>query len=277
MSTYVIGDIQGCYDALVHLLRVIDFKPDQDRLWFVGDLVNRGPRSLDAVRFVKDLGDDAVVTLGNHDLHLLAIAYGHRDIHAKNDTMHDIVTAPDFDDICDWLRYRPLLHHDAELGYTMLHAGLPPQWDLARAQQCANEVEQVLRSDMIEGFLANMYGNKPNKWSNKLSGWDRLRFITNSFTRLRFCTAKGKQNFKYNQGIGTQPENLMPWFDVPGRKSADLKIIFGHWAALGHHLAPNIYALDSGCVWGGELTAMKVTAVPEYFQVGCDHPPFRQT
>ena len=274
MTTYAIGDIQGCFDALMKLLKEIRFNPDSDQLWFVGDLVNRGPKSLEAIRFVKELGDGAVVTLGNHDLHLLAIAYGHRDIHAKNDTMHDIVAAPDFDDICDWLRHRPLLHHDNDLGYTMVHAGLPPQWDLARATQCANEVQQVLRSDMIEGFLANMYGNKPSKWSNTLSSWDRLRFITNSFTRLRFCDAKGKQNFKYNQGPGTQPEHLMPWFAVPGRKNADLKIIFGHWAALGHYTAPNIYALDSGCVWGGKLTAMKVMPKPEYYQVSCNHSPF---
>ena len=274
MTTYAIGDVQGCFDALMRLLDVVAFNPDQDQLWFVGDLVNRGPKSLETIRFVRNLGDGAVVTLGNHDLHLLAIAYGHRDIHAKNDTMHDVVNAPDFEELCDWLRHRPLLHHDDDLGYTMVHAGLPPQWNLARAQQCANEIQQVLRSDMIDSFLANMYGNKPNKWSNTLTGWDRLRFITNSFTRLRFCDAKGKQNFKYNEGIGTQPGNLMPWFEVPKRKNAKLKIIFGHWAALGHHLAPNIHALDSGCVWGGKLTAMKVTPEPEYFQVSCNHSPF---
>jgi bis(5'-nucleosyl)-tetraphosphatase (symmetrical) len=269
MSVYAIGDIQGCYEPLLELLRVVRFKPDQDRLWFVGDLVNRGSKNADVLRFVKNLGDGAVTTLGNHDLHLLAVAYEHRDLHHKNDTFHDVVAADDFGDLVDWLRQQPLMHHDESLGYTMVHAGLPPQWNLARAQQCANEIQQVLRSDMIDSFLANMYGNKPNRWSETLTGWDRLRFITNSFTRLRFCDAKGKEDFKYNQGIGTQPDKLMPWFEVPGRLNEDMKIIFGHWAALGHYRQENIYALDSGCVWGGKLTAMKIADEPEFFQVNC--------
>ena len=269
MSTYAIGDIQGCYDQLTELLRLIEFKPDRDRLWFVGDLVNRGPKNLEVLRFVKNLGDGAITTLGNHDLHLLAVAYEHRDIHHKNDTFHDIVAASDYRELIDWLRQQPLLHHDETLGYTMVHAGLPPQWNLTRAQQCANEIQQVLRSDMIETFLANMYGNQPARWEETLSGWDRLRFITNSFTRLRFCDAEGTEDFKYNQAIGTQPEHLMPWFQVPGRMNEDLKIIFGHWAALGHYHGDNVFALDSGCVWGGQLTAMKIAEQPEYYQVGC--------
>lgn len=270
MTTYAIGDVQGCFDSMLELLKLIKFKPDHDQLWFVGDLVNRGSKNLEVLRFIRDLGDGAVTTLGNHDLHLLAVAFEHRDIHHKNDTFHDIVAAEDFEDLIDWLRHQPLLHHDEQSGYTMVHAGLPPQWNLARAQQCANEMQQVLRSDMLSSFLANMYGNKPNCWSETLSGWDRLRFITNSFTRIRFCDANGKLDFKYNQGPGTQAKHLMPWFEVPGRQNQDMKIIFGHWAALGHYLAKNIYALDSGCVWGGKLTAMKLSDEPEFYQVGCD-------
>lgn len=270
MSIYAIGDIQGCYEALRALLVKIDFNPNKDQLWFVGDLVNRGSNNIETLRFIKDLGDNAISILGNHDLHLLAVAYGHREINHGRDTFHDVVTAPDFDEIIEWLRQRPIMHHDTDTGFTMVHAGLPPQWDLARAQQCANEIQQVLRGDHIDSFLANMYGNKPNIWSDTLQGWDRLRYITNSFTRIRYCDAKGKQDFKNNLELGTQPEHLMPWFHLPDRKNSDLKIIFGHWASLGHHLEDNIYALDSGCVWGGELTAMRIGDTPEYFQVTCD-------
>lgn len=270
MSTYAIGDVQGCYRPLRDLLTKIQFNADHDQLWFVGDLVNRGPDSLKTLRFIRDLGDNAISILGNHDLHLLAVAYGHRDIHHRNDTFQDIVSAPDFDELIDWLRHRPMMHHDAISGYTMVHAGLPPQWNLARAQQCANELQQVLRGDMIDSFLANMYGNKPKRWKDTLKGWDRLRFITNSFTRIRYCDKDGREDFKNNLEIGTQPEHLMPWFQVPGRQSSDLKLIFGHWATLGHYLEENIYALDSGCVWGGRLTAMRVTDEPEFYSVKCE-------
>ncbi len=269
MAIYAIGDIQGCFDQLQHLLDVIEFNPSEDQLWFVGDLVNRGPKNVQTLRFVKDLGDNAISVLGNHDLHLLAIAYGHRKIHPEKDTYQDIVTAPDYEELINWLRHRPILHRDDNNGFTMVHAGLPPQWDLSRAQQCANEIQQVLRSDMIDSFLANMYGNEPNLWSDTLSGWDRLRFITNSFTRIRYCDKEGREDFINNRELGTQPEYLLPWFDLPNRQNKNLKIIFGHWAALGHHLQKNIFALDSGCVWGGKLTAMKVCDKPKYFQVGC--------
>lgn len=270
MSIYAIGDIQGCFEPLQNLLRKIRFNSDNDQLWFVGDLVNRGPHNLETLRFVKRLGENAITVLGNHDLHLLAIAYGHRKINDNKDTFHDVVIAPDFDKIVDWLRHQPLMHHDEDTGYTMLHAGLPPQWNLARAQQCANEVQQVLRSDLIDSFLANMYGNKPNLWSETLQGWDRLRYITNSFTRIRYCYKDGREDFKNNREIGTQPKNLTPWFQMPDRQSHDLKIIFGHWAALGHYLEDNIFALDSGCVWRGKLTAMRVDDTPEFFQVKCN-------
>lgn len=271
MAIYAIGDVQGCYDELQSLLDTIHYNPADDQLWFVGDLVNRGPKNLQTLRFVQSLGDNAICVLGNHELHLLAIAYGHRQIHPEKDTYHDLVTAPDFDALIDWLRHRPILHHDDETGFTMVHAGLPPQWDLARAQQCANELQQVLRSDMIDSFLQNMYGNEPDLWSDTLSGWERLRFITNSFTRIRYCDTDGREDFINNREPGTQPTHLHPWFDLPNRQNKDLNIIFGHWAALGHHLQHNIHALDSGCVWGGKLTAMKVSESPEYFQVMCQH------
>lgn len=270
MAIYAIGDVQGCFDQLQALLRKIEFNPGSDQLWFTGDLINRGPQNLQTLRYVKALGGHAVCVLGNHDLHLLAVAYGYREAYPDKDTFHDLIAAPDFSELVDWLRYRPLLHHDSETGFTMIHAGLPPQWELACAQQCANEVQQVLRSDMIDGFLANMYGDEPNLWSNNLSGWERLRFITNSFTRIRYCDKDGREDFINNREIGSQPEYLYPWFDVPGRKNKNLKLIFGHWAALGHHLQKNIYALDSGCVWGGKLTAMQICDRPEYFQVACN-------
>jgi bis(5'-nucleosyl)-tetraphosphatase (symmetrical) len=269
MSIYAIGDVQGCYRPLRDLLKKIRFKADRDQLWFVGDLVNRGPDNLKTLRYLKDLGDNAISILGNHDLHLLAVAYGHRDIHHRNDTFQDVVSASDFDPLIDWLRHRPIMHHDETSDFTMVHAGLPPQWNLTRAQQCANEIQQVLRGNQIDSFLAHMYGNKPNLWSDTLQGWDRLRFITNSFTRIRYCDEHGREDFKNNRAIGTQPEHLMPWFRLPNRKNRDLKLIFGHWATLGHHVEENIFALDSGCVWGNKLTAMRLDDEPEYFAVEC--------
>ena len=271
MAVYAIGDIQGCFSSLRELLSDIQFNADRDRLWFVGDLVNRGPENLHTLRFIKALGDHAVTVLGNHDLHLLAVAYGYREIHRTKDTFHDIVAAPDFGELIDWLRHRPLLHHDEELGYVMVHAGLPPQWDLACAGKCAGEVQQLLRGDMIESFLANMYGNKPNLWSDDLESWERLRYITNSLTRIRYCELNGTEDFRNKCEIGSQPDHLHPWFRLPNRQNKDIKIIFGHWASLGQHQEKNIYALDSGCVWGGKLTAMRLDGEPEYFQVDCGH------
>lgn len=269
MSIYAIGDVQGCYNPLRKLLKKINFKSDRDRLWFAGDLVNRGPKSIQTLRFVKDLGDNAICVLGNHDLHLLAVAYGHRDVYSKNDSFYDIVHARDFDGLVDWLRQCPLLHHDKSSGFTLVHAGLPPQWDLKLARQCNKEMKKILRSNKIDKFLANMYGNTPNLWSEDLKGWGRLRFITNSFTRIRYCDADGREDFQYNREIGSQPRHLMPWFQVPKRKSRKMKIIFGHWASLGLYLEKNIYALDTGCVWGGKLTAMKINKHLDITQTNC--------
>ncbi|MGH8321900.1 MAG: symmetrical bis(5'-nucleosyl)-tetraphosphatase [Gammaproteobacteria bacterium] len=257
MAIFAIGDIQGCYDELRRLLDRVRFNPAEDTLWLTGDLVNRGPRSLDVLRFVKGLDEHAICVLGNHDLHLLALAAG-VDKHKPADTLDAVLSAPDRDELLDWLRHRPLLHHDAALGYTLIHAGVPPQWDLETAAACAHELESVLRDGGHRDFLADMYGNQPNHWSPALSGMQRLRFIVNCFTRLRFCTADGRLDFTSKGAPGSQPESFMPWFEVPERASATLHILFGHWSALGEVKGHNIYPLDTGCVWGGRLTALRL-------------------
>ena len=271
MATYAIGDIQGCFDALEFLLEKICFNPKKDTLWLAGDLVNRGDKSLETLRYIKSLGDSAVCVLGNHDLTLLAISEGCKKV--KNHTMDNILEAPDREELLDWLRHRPLLHHDKKLGYTMVHAGLPPQWDLKLARQCAREVEQVLQGSDYHKFLEHMFGDKPKKWHNELESWDRLRFITNSFTRMRYCKPGGKLNFTDKGAIGTQKEGYIPWYEVPDRKSNDLKIIFGHWSTLfGHTSHPNVFALDTGCLWGGSLTAMRLDGETEFCTIECETP-----
>lgn len=257
MATYAIGDIQGCFNELRELLKHINFKPNRDHLWLTGDLVNRGPRSLDVLRFVKDLGDRAITVLGNHDLHLLAVAQGHEKYHHK-DTFEDVLQAPDRAILMDWLRSRPVLYHDAQLGFTLVHAGFPPQWDLALAQACAAEVEAALRGPHYSTYLEQMYGNEPAQWADNLRGWERLRFITNCFTRLRFCDAEGHLALEEKGAPGTAPPPLMPWFEVPGRHSATLNIVFGHWSTLGPRTDQGIFPLDTGCLWGGALTAVRL-------------------
>lgn len=257
MAIYAIGDVQGCYDDLMGLLEEIHFKPEVDTLWFTGDLVNRGPDSLRVLRFVRDLGDAALTVLGNHDLHLLALAQGSAPAH-RSDTLEDILAAPDRDQLLDWLRHRSLLHHDPGHGYTLIHAGLPPQWDLSLAQQCAAEVEGMLRSADYRNFLAHMYGNEPDYWDESHSGWDRLRFITNCFTRLRYCDADGQLCLEAKGEPGTQPPGAMPWFEVPQRKSQGMRILFGHWSTLGLYRDRGVIALDTGCLWGGMLTALRL-------------------
>lgn len=253
MATYAIGDIQGCFDPFIRLLEKINFNSNQDCLWLTGDLVNRGPASLEVLRFVKSLKYSQVV-LGNHDLHCLSVLYGKSSLD-RQDTLAPILTALDKEDLGTWLRHRPLLHHDTGLGVTLVHAGLPPQWDLNKALQCAHELEEVLRNKHYLDFFANMYGDTPSRWSDSLEGWDRLRVITNCFTRLRFCDVEGNLDLG-NKG-NTAKENYFPWFQVTHRRSKNLKIIFGHWAALaGKTDDPNIIALDTGCVWGNCLTAI---------------------
>lgn len=258
MSTYAIGDIQGCFSELRDLLALVQFNADQDTLWFTGDLVNRGPKSLEVLRFVRDLGGRHVSVLGNHDLHLLAVAYGVRALH-RGDTLEPVLQAPDRDDLIDWLRHRPLLHYDKVNGYVMSHAGLAPSWTLRQAREVAREVETVLQGDTPEFFLQHMYGNEPDRWDDSLSGVERLRCIVNYLTRMRFCYADGRLDLSYKGEIAGKPRDLIPWFDVPNRTNVSEKIIFGHWAALdGKTGLPQLYALDTGCVWGNCLTALRL-------------------
>ncbi len=269
MAVYAIGDLQGCYDELMRLLDHISFSEASDTLWFCGDLVNRGPKSLEVLRLISSMNNCAVTVLGNHDLHLLAVAAGCGKKLAK-DTLQPILAAPDGEELIAWLRHQPLLHHDATLGYTMIHAGLPPQWDLATAQGCARELEEVLRGPGYDEFLLHMYGNEPSCWSPELSGINRLRFITNALTRMRYCTAEGVMNLKDKGGVGSQQPGYLPWFAVPGRKTAALPIIFGHWSTLGVGMMSKALSLDSGCLWGGQLTAVRIDVPePHWFSIEC--------
>ncbi|CAK0761820.1 diadenosine tetraphosphatase [Gammaproteobacteria bacterium] len=268
MAVYAIGDLQGCYASLQRLLDHLSFDPSRDRLWLVGDLVNRGPASVAVLRLIRDLGEAAITVLGNHDLHLLAVAH-HQDHIRHKDTFDDVLHAPDREELLEWLCHRPLLHYDPQLRMTMVHAGLPPQWDLAQAQACANELQEVLRGAERRVFFRHMYGNHPDCWSEQLSGWERLRFISNCFTRLRFCTKSGRLNLEYKGPPGSQPPIYIPWYLVPGRRSLEETVIFGHWSALGYHHQAGIYALDSGCVWGGQLTALRLDGSPHPNHVSC--------
>jgi bis(5'-nucleosyl)-tetraphosphatase (symmetrical) len=258
MATYAIGDVQGCCDELEALLRKLDFDPSRDRLWFVGDLVNRGPRSLDVLRLVRRLGDAAVTVLGNHDLHLLAIARGAAHLRPADRTLVQVLEAPDRESLLDWLQARPVLHHDAAAGVTMVHAGLPPQWDIPLARRCAAELEAALRSEQSGRLFADMYGNHPDRWDDALEGAERLRFITNALTRLRVCDEAGRLLLKHKGPPARMPADAIPWFQVPGRRSAGSRIVCGHWSALGYHDGDGVLALDTGCVWGDRLIAQRL-------------------
>lgn len=255
MATYAIGDIQGCCTEFRQLLDKVRFDPQQDKLWLVGDLVNRGPDSLGVLRLVKSFGDAAVTVLGNHDLHLLAVAAGAADQH-RSDTLDDILYAHDRDELMAWLRARKLLH--AENGWVLVHAGLLPDWTVKQAEILAREVESALRGSHYRKYLAHMYGNQPGHWDDSLSGYERLRVITNAFTRLRICNAMGEMEFRFKGEAARMPADYMPWFDVPGRASSDATIVCGHWSALGLKVTPNVITLDTGCLWGGSLTAIRL-------------------
>jgi len=270
MSTNAIGDIQGCFAELQELLRLIKFDHKKDQLWFVGDLVNRGPKSLEVLRFVKSL-PNPIVVLGNHDLHLLTI-FNKIDPLQINHTYHEILRAPDCQELIDWLRSRPFLHHDENLGYVMVHAGIYPNWTLEQAKSYAKEAEQILQSDNYAEFLEHMYGNEPNIWHEDLTGIARFRFIISCFTRMRFSDEQGKLDLQETKGLDATPVGFMPWFKVPKRKTKDYKIIFGHWAALqGKADTENIYALDTGCVWGGKLTALRLEDEQKFSVPGASH------
>jgi bis(5'-nucleosyl)-tetraphosphatase (symmetrical) len=263
MANYAIGDIQGCHDEFIALLTHLGFNPTVDTLWLAGDLVNRGPKSLAVLREVMMLGDAAIVVLGNHDLHLLALGLDPNARTRRKDTLDEILQAPDRKVIMEWLRYRPLLHYDETLNTVMVHAGLAPQWSVADACQYAAEVEHVLRdSQAIGAFLASMYGNEPRLWSAALVGLDRLRATTNCLTRMRFCEADGSLNFREKGAPQDVVKNVLPWYAFKKRASQDVTIVFGHWSTL--RLRPeacarhNVYPLDTGAVWGGALTAMRL-------------------
>lgn len=255
-AIWAIGDLQGCCAALDRLLAHPELAQDPHaRFWFAGDLVNRGPASLASLRRVMALGERAVSVLGNHDLHLLAMAAGVRAPHAQ-DTLAEILSAPDAPDLIDWVRHRPLAH--AENGYLLVHAGVLPGWSAAETLARAHEVEQVLRGPDWQDFLATMYGNTPTAWHDDLTGADRLRVIVNALTRMRFCTADGVMEFASKDSAGAAPPGYLPWFDVPGRRTADTPVVFGHWSTLGLLQRPHLLALDTGCVWGGALTAVRL-------------------
>ena len=267
---YLIGDLQGCCDAFERLLQQIDFSPSRDQLWLLGDLVNRGPASLRTLRRLQGLGDAAPCLLGNHDLHLLAAAHGARKP-GKSDTLREILDAPDREALLDWLRHQRLAG-EAE-GWLLVHAGVVPQWDRDDTLARAREVEAVLRGPDLPGFLHEMYGNEPDRWDPALAGSARLRFIVNVLTRLRFCSAQGQLEFKSKDGAGEAPAGFMPWFEVPQRRSAGQPVAFGHWSTLGLQQRPDLLALDTGCVWGGSLSAAVLDghgSVREIVQVRCE-------
>jgi bis(5'-nucleosyl)-tetraphosphatase (symmetrical) len=269
MALYLIGDVQGCDAPLGRLLETIDFSPSRDTLYLLGDLVNRGPESGAVLRRLVACGDSARCLLGNHDLSLLAVAHGQRAPH-RNDTMDKVLLAPDRGELVDWLRHQRMAIRAH--GLLMVHGGVLPQWDAAQALALAAEVEAVLRGPALAEFLSNMYGNEPARWDDGLQGMDRLRVIVNALTRLRFCTPEGVMDLKASGGPGDAPKGYLPWFDVPGRKTAGTPIAFGHWSTLGYVQRADIISLDTGCVWGGCLSALRLVALGphELIQVKCE-------
>ena len=266
MSTYLIGDIQGCYDPLQRLLEKVNFDPASDRLWCCGDLVNRGGKSLKVLRLLHSLGPAVSVTLGNHDLHLLAADYHHPRGDCRNKEFARVLNAPERETLIEWIASQPLAAWSKKHGVLRVHAGVIPQWDRRETMQRAKEVSAVLNSKKRNKFLARMYGNQPSKWYDKREGWTRLRLIANILTRIRFCDAQGKALFKLAGPPGSQPEPYLPWFKHKHRRTRDVTVVFGHWAALGLVMKKRYIALDSGCVWGGRLSALRL-ADRRLFQV----------
>lgn len=257
MSTYAIGDIQGCFTTFRRLLDQIHFDPAQDTLWLVGDLVNRGPQSLETLRFIRDLGPAALTVLGNHDLYLLMVAFGQIQKRNKDDTLQAILSAPDRDELLHWLRHQPLCH--AEQGHCLVHAGLLPDWTAEEAVRLGQEVSNALQGPDYPSFLSQLWGSEPDHWETDLQGIPRLRLIVNVMTRMRFCTREGRLNFKAKGPLAKAAADLIPWFDLPNRQWADHTLVVGHWSALGLRMDPQLLALDTGCLWGGQLTAVRLT------------------
>ncbi len=271
MAVYAVGDIQGCLDEFRDLLNALTFEPDQDQIWLVGDLVNRGPKSLNTLRFVKDLGKSARMVLGNHDLHLLALALAPGARTPEKGLRH-VLKAKDCDDLIEWLRQQPLLYFDEQLNTAMVHAGIYPGWDLKKAIKLAAEVEKALRGARPEKFMSRMYGSEPDIWSDELRGYKRLRFIVNSFTRMRFCRPDGSLDFTAKLGPDDYGDEIMPWYRMPKRKAAKARIVFGHWSTLGYYEENNVLSLDTGCVWGGRLTAAQIDEHTPLVQVRSQQP-----
>jgi bis(5'-nucleosyl)-tetraphosphatase (symmetrical) len=272
MALYAIGDVQGCDTELGALLAALKFSPDRDSVWFVGDLVNRGPDSLKVLRRIRALGDAATVILGNHDLHLLAVAHGAARLRS-DDTLDDILTAPDRAALLDWLQERPLMHENTDLNVSMVHAGLAPQWDLGQARSCAHELEKALRRNPQKLF-ERMYGDQPDRWEDDLEGEERLRFIANCLTRLRYVDAGGRLALRAKGSPKkTQSKSLIPWFEARDARWRGSRIIFGHWSTLGFFSNADVTGLDTGCVWGDRLTALRLD-VPDAkpVQVACAAP-----
>jgi bis(5'-nucleosyl)-tetraphosphatase (symmetrical) len=265
MATFAIGDLQGCYRHFDQLLDLIGFDRAHDRLWLAGDIVNRGPDSLQILRFVKGLTNAVTMVLGNHDLHLLMVAEGCASL-SRNDTIQDILSAPDREELLHWLRQQKLLHVDGN--YALVHAGLLPSWSIAQASELAGAVEAVIRGKEFHEFCSHMYGDQPDHWNDGLSGYARLRVIINAMTRMRVCTPDGKMDFKFKGTVKDIPDGYLPWFETPHRANREATIIFGHWSALGLQLRNNLIALDTGCLWGGTLTAIRLDD-RRVFQVSC--------
>jgi len=268
MAVYAIGDVQGCFDDLMRLLERIHYDEKCDHLWFVGDLVNRGNDSARVLRFVKGLGEGAITVLGNHDLHLIAVGAGISKFRCA-DTFDDVINADDRDDLLDWLRYRPLLYFDERHRVAMAHAGIYPLWNLETARACAMEVERCLTSSDYRELIMHLYGDDPGPWSQQLDGWERLRFIVNCFTRMRYCRRDGTIDLKEKGSPGAQHSSLFPWFALREQLGDKCDIIFGHWSALGHYCRGGFYGLDTGCVWGGALTALRVDQPRVVYRTAC--------
>jgi len=269
MALYAIGDVQGCFRPLVKLLQRIHFDASRDQLWLTGDLVNRGPDSVEVLRYVRDMGAAATVVLGNHDLHLLAVAAGVSPLRPR-DTLQPVLDTMDHADLLNWLRHRPMFVYCPSLNTALVHAGLHPTWTIDEAAALAHEVETVLRGAHYSTFLSQMYGDCPRRWHANLTGWPRLRLITNILTRTRFCTPHGDLDLTAKQAPGCQPEGLIPWFQVEYRRSRSVQVIFGHWSTLGQWNADGVISLDTGCYWGGALTAVRLDPEPGYFvRVAC--------
>jgi bis(5'-nucleosyl)-tetraphosphatase (symmetrical) len=259
MATYAIGDVQGCYDELARLLEKLRFDSARDKLWFCGDLVNRGGQSLAVLRLVHSFGASAICVLGNHDLSLLAVAEREESAQAKtNPELREVLFAHDHEPLLSWLRTRPLLHVDAALNFALVHAGFAPTWTIDRAQRAANEVEQRLAGEGAHRLLLAMFGNKPDQWTPRLRGVDRLRATINVMTRLRFCDVRGRIAYGEKGAPGTQKAGLYPWFEVPGRVQPQMRLVCGHWSTLGRFQGMGVYGIDGGCVWGGELIALRI-------------------